>query len=121
MKICPSNAIFFAKVGLKFCHILNEPLKLPKSFLKSPSGEISPNLVTLPVNCTTFSGYVSSFDSILGVHSHEMQISLKYESAFCSRNPKVFLRAESRMRIKQQTTYDSCVCMYEPLQKVPSG
>ena len=42
------NSLKIAKVGSKFCQTLNIPSKVCQRFLKlCPSGEISPNLVTL--------------------------------------------------------------------------
>ena len=50
MKICKKH-LKFTKVSLNFCQILNKPLQNDQSFLTSClSGEISPNLVTLPTS-----------------------------------------------------------------------
>ena len=53
IKTCPI-AYFFAKVGLKFCQILNKASKVCPRLLKlCQSDEISSNLVTLAI-CNIF-------------------------------------------------------------------
>ena len=47
-QICPKFINIYAKVGSKLCQTLNKPSKVCKILLKvCPSGEISPNQVTL--------------------------------------------------------------------------